>query len=104
MYGFISFGFLPLFADEIERIVVAQKFRGAGFDRGLVRRIAAARLLVVPLVVSAIRRSEQLALSVELRRVRSRIGGILVLENPTAKDCLFLVVTLAVLVAAGRIP
>lgn len=104
MYGFISFGFLPLFADELQRIVVAQRFRGAGVDRGLAGRIGSARLLVVPLVISAIRRSEHLAMSVELRRIRTRITGILVLERAMRKDYLFLVITLTVLIAAATAP
>jgi energy-coupling factor transport system permease protein len=104
VYGLISFGFLPLFIDELRRISVAQKFRGAGVDGGLVKKLGAARLLVVPLVVSAIHRSEQLAMSVELRRIRTRVEGILALEKVSARDYLFLVVTLTVLIAAGRMP
>lgn len=100
MYGFLSFGFLPLFVDEVRRITVAQKFRGGGLDGGLFKKLNGARLLVVPLVLSAIHRSDQLAVTVELRRIRSRIAGILVLEKTSGKDCVFLVITIMVLVAA----
>lgn len=100
MYGFLSFGFLPLFVDELRRIVVAQRFRGAEIDRGFLNRLIGVRLLVVPLVVSAIHRSDQLAASVELRDVRTKIARILVVERASRTDYLFLIVTLAVLVGA----
>lgn len=100
MYGFLSFGFLPLFVDEVRRIATAQKFRGADLERGFAGKLSGARLLVVPLVVSAVRRSEQLAAAVELRRIRERIAGILVLEGASGKDYLFIAVTLCVVAAA----
>ncbi len=100
MYGFLSLGFLPLFVDELGRIATAQRFRGGGLEGGFLKKLKGARLLVVPLVLSAIHRSDQLAMAIELRRIRSRIAGILVLEKSSKKDYLFLVVTATVLVAA----
>ena len=35
-YGFLVVSFLPLFTEEFERIRLAQSFRGAGFDGGLI--------------------------------------------------------------------
>jgi energy-coupling factor transporter transmembrane protein EcfT len=100
LYAFLTVGFLPLFADEIGRIEVAQRFRGGGLGGGFSSKLNGARLLVVPLVLSAIRRSDQLAMTVELRRIRSRIERILVLEETSAKDYVFVVVTLGVLAGA----
>jgi energy-coupling factor transport system permease protein len=100
MYAFLSAGFLPLFADEIRRITVAQEFRGGGFGGGLLRRIRGVRLLIVPLVLSAIHRSAELAMAVEVRRIRTAIGGILVLEKISRKDYLFLVTTVVIVVTA----
>jgi len=100
MYGFISFGFLPLFVDELDRIKAAQRFRGGGLGGGFVKKLEGARLLVVPLFISAIHRAEQLAMTVELRRIRSRIAGILVLDDPSASDYLFVAITVMVVVAA----
>jgi len=73
-HGFIASSFVPLFAREFERVRLAQSFRGADLGGGPLRRARAARALVVPLVLSAIRRSEQLALVVELRGLRARIA------------------------------
>mgnify|MGYP001826461799 CR=1 FL=1 len=35
LYVFLTFGFLPLFADEFERVRTAQRFRGGGLEGGL---------------------------------------------------------------------
>ena len=102
MYGFLSAGFVPLFADETRRITVAQKFRGGGLDGGLFKKLKGVRLLLVPLVLSAVHRSAQLAMIVELRRIRSTIGGILVLEKVSRRDYIF-VITTAVILAAARL-
>jgi energy-coupling factor transporter transmembrane protein EcfT len=100
MHAFLSFGFLPLFIDEIQRIAVAQKFRGGGLDGGLLAKLRGARLLIVPVVLSAVHRSDQLAATIELRRVETRIAGILVLGKASRRDYAFLAVTAAVLAAA----
>jgi energy-coupling factor transporter transmembrane protein EcfT len=100
MYAFLSAGFLPLFADETRRITVAQRFRGGGFEGGFVQRLRGARLLVVPLILSAVHRSAGLAAAVEIRRIRSTIAGILVLEKTGWNDYVFLAGTAAVVAAA----
>lgn len=103
LHGFLAMGFLPLFADEIERIRVAQRFRGGGLRGGFMTRIAGVRLLFVPLVVSAIRRSGQLAMAVEIRGIRSSITRLLRVPKPVYRDFRFAVVTLALLAVAGTI-
>jgi energy-coupling factor transport system permease protein len=102
MYGFLSVGFMPLFTDEARRITVAQRFRGGGLDGGLFKRIRGVRLLLVPLILSAVHRSAELAAAVELRRIHSTIEGILVLDKISKRDYIF-VITTAVVVAAARI-
>lgn len=99
-YAFLVAGFLPLFIDEIERIRVAQRFRGGGFDRGFVARIRSARLLVIPVIVSAIHRSGQLAIAVELRNIDNTIGRLLVVQRPGTIDLALIGVTLVVLCIA----
>lgn len=98
-FGFLVLSFVPLFADEFDRIRLAQSFRGADFSGGLVRRSAAVRALVVPLVLSAIHRSGQLAAVVELRGLRDRGGVALPSTRPGAVDIAFAATTAAVLVA-----
>jgi energy-coupling factor transporter transmembrane protein EcfT len=100
MYSFLSIGFLPLFGDEIRRVSIAQEFRGGGFEGGLARKLRGARLLVVPLILSAVHRSAQLALAVEVRRIERNFAGVLVLEKMGPGDYLFLVASVAVLTAA----
>ena len=99
-YGFLILSFLPLFADEFERIRVAQSFRGAEFKGVFLRRVFAVRLLVVPLVLSAIHRSEQVAAVVQLRGVRDRIGIGIGSNRPAVLDFVFLFVTGAVIYLA----
>lgn len=101
LHGFLTIGFIPLFRDEVTRIRVAQRFRGGGLDGGFVHRAAGARALLVPLLVSAIRRSEQLAMAVQVRGIESTIERVLVIGRPGLLDLAFAVVTLAVLVVAG---
>jgi energy-coupling factor transport system permease protein len=100
MHGFLSLGFLPLFRDEVERIRIAQGFRGGGMRGGLLRRAAGARMLIVPLFVSAIHRSGQLAMAVEIRRIEATIDRILVVERPGVGDFAFAGMTVVVIAAA----
>ncbi len=103
MYAFLSIGFLPLFADEIRRVSIAQEFRGGGFGGGLLKKLRGVRLLVVPLLLSAVHRSSQLALAVEVRRIKRNFAGVLVLEKIAWMDYLFLATSAAVIVAAWRL-
>jgi energy-coupling factor transport system permease protein len=102
LHGFLAIGFLPLFGDETKRIRIAQGFRGGGIEGGLVRRVAGARMLIVPLLVSAIHRSGQLAMAVELRDIESSIERMLVIGGPAFRDFVFAVATLIVLLIAVR--
>jgi energy-coupling factor transporter transmembrane protein EcfT len=59
------------------------------------------RLLVVPLVVSAIRRSEQLAMVTQLRGLKDRLGDSLVIARPRAADVALSVATWVVVLGAA---
>jgi energy-coupling factor transport system permease protein len=99
-YGFLILSFVPLFSDELERIRQAQSFRGADMKTGgIARRAATARALIVPLVLSAIHRSGQLAAVVELRGLRDRVGTALPAGRPGVADVVFVAVTAVVLAA-----
>jgi len=93
LYAFLSIGFLPLFASEFERISLVQRFRGGGFEGGLMKKIRGVRLLLVPLILSAIHRSSQLAMVVELRGLKQRLGDLVRFEQPPVKDYLFFMTT-----------
>lgn len=101
LFVFLSMGFVPLFADEFRRIRVAQTFRGGGFSGGIGRRAAAARSWLVPLIVSAVHRSDQLALAVELRDVRRRLPRTIEPQRAGARDVLLLGATVIVVVASS---
>lgn len=64
----IALRFIPTLLDETNRIMRAQESRGADFKHGsLFKRFGAIISLIIPLFVSAIDRSEQLANAMEAR-------------------------------------
>jgi len=64
----IALRFIPTFLEEIDRIREAQAARGADLGSGsLIRRIRSAVSLSVPLVLSSLRRADELALAMEAR-------------------------------------
>lgn len=96
-HGFLAMSFLPLFSREYDRIRAAQSFRGTGFHGGFLRRLTSTRLLLVPLILSAVHRSGQLAAVVELRGLKDRMGTNIPPARFTAADFIFVLVTLGVL-------
>lgn len=73
----IAIRFIPTLAEETEKIMSAQKARGADFETGNILKRAKAMLpILVPLFVSAFRRADELATAMEARCYR---GG----ENRT---------------------
>lgn len=64
-----AFRFLPLIEDEGRALMTAMAVRGSPqpFSRNPVSRIAATIRMIFPMLVSALRRSRQIALSMELR-------------------------------------
>ena len=64
----IALRFIPTLLDETNRIMRAQESRGADFKHGsLFKRFGAIISLIIPLFISAIDRSEQLANAMEAR-------------------------------------
>jgi energy-coupling factor transport system permease protein len=71
----VAVRFLPLLAEEAERLMKAQASRGADFGRGKRNPIQQARLLLpllVPLFLVALRRAEEL---IEAMEARCYLGG-----------------------------
>jgi len=101
--GFLVLSFLPLFSDELARVRLAQAYRGADLSGGIVGRAAAVRALVVPLVVSAIHRSGELAAVIELRGLRERMGALVPVGRPGARDVALVLATAAVLAAIALV-
>lgn len=64
----IALRFIPTLVEETDKIMSAQRARGAGFDTGkLTDRAKALIPLLVPLFVSAFRRADELATAMECR-------------------------------------
>ncbi len=64
----IALRFIPTLLEETEKIMNAQKARGADFESGsLVRRAKAMIPILIPLFVSAFRRAEELGVAMECR-------------------------------------
>ena len=60
--------FIPTLIEETDKIMSAQRARGADFDTGrLLERAKAMLPLLVPLFVSAFRRADELAVAMESR-------------------------------------
>lgn len=67
----IALRFIPTLVEETDKIMNAQKSRGANFTSGnLIRRAKALIPLLVPLFVSAFKRAEELAVAMECRCYR----------------------------------
>ena len=64
----IALRFIPTLIDETDKIINAQKARGADFETGnIIRRAKALIPILIPLLVSAFRRAEELADAMECR-------------------------------------
>ncbi len=64
----IALRFIPTLIEETDKIMSAQKARGADIDSGsLVRRVRATIPILVPLFVSAVRRATDLAVAMDCR-------------------------------------
>ena len=64
----IALRFIPTLIEETDKIMNAQRARGADFESGnIIRRVKAMVPLLVPLFISAFRRADELALAMECR-------------------------------------
>jgi energy-coupling factor transport system permease protein len=67
----IALRFIPTLMEETEKIMKAQKARGADFESGnIINRAKSLVPLLVPLFVSAFRRADELAMAMEARCYR----------------------------------
>ena len=64
----IALRFIPTLIEETDKIICAQKARGADFESGnLMQRVRALVPILVPLFISAFRRADELATAMECR-------------------------------------
>lgn len=73
----IALRFIPTLIEETDKIMSAQKSRGASFDTGnIVQRAKALIPVLVPLFINAFKRAEDLALAMECRCYRGGEGRV----------------------------
>lgn len=104
----IALRFIPILMEETDRIMKAQKARGADFDSGnIIQKAKAMVPLLVPLFISAFRRANDLAMAMEARCYRGGEGRTkmkpLHYEQRDRIAYIVLVVYMIVMIAAGRI-
>ncbi len=64
----IALRFIPILTDETGRIMNAQKARGADFETGgLIKRVKAVLPILIPLLISAFRRADELGEAMDAR-------------------------------------
>ena len=99
----IALRFIPTLIEEADKIMSAQRARGADFDSGgLIRKAKALIPLLVPLFISALRRAEELATAMECRcyhggQGRTRMNQLRLRPS----DWVFLVCMVVLAVAIG---
>ncbi len=92
----IALRFIPTLTDETDKIMSAQKSRGADWETGsLVSRAKALVPIFIPLFVSAFRRAEELAIAMECRCYRGGEGRTRLKQLKSGKaDYISLTITL----------
>ncbi len=71
----IALRFIPLLADETDKIIKAQKARGADFETGgIIKRAKSLIPILIPLFVSAFRRADELAMAMDARCYRGDVN------------------------------
>lgn len=99
----IALRFIPTLIEETDKIMSAQRARGADFEGGnLIQRAKALIPLLVPLFISAFRRADELAVAMECRCYHGGEGRTRMrqLQYKTG-DIVVLVVMLVIAVAVG---
>jgi len=65
----ISIRFIPILLDEADRIIKAQISRGAKYsEKGLRNKLSAITSIIIPLLVSSLRKAEELSLALQARK------------------------------------
>lgn len=71
----IAFRFIPILVEETDKIMKAQMARGADFENGgLVKKAKAIVPLIIPLIISSVKRAIELATAMEARCYRGGEG------------------------------
>ena len=95
----LALRFIPTLMEETDRIMMAQKSRGADFSSGgLIKRAKALIPILIPLFVSAFRRADELATAMECRCYHGGDGRTrMSVLRYSAKDFVFVSIMLILL-------
>jgi len=106
----IALRFIPTLADEADRIMSAQKARGADFESGnIISRAKAMIPILVPLLVSSFRRAEELGDAMDARcysgsKGRTRYKKMKLSFKDLVATLIFGIVLTAVILLNGNLP
>ena len=96
----IAMRFIPTLIEETDKIMDAQKARGADFENGgLVKKAKALIPILIPLFVSAFKRADDLAIAMECRSYRGGEGRTKLKQLRYSAVDLVLVLLLAAFIA-----
>ncbi len=99
----LALRFIPTLVEETDKIMSAQRARGADFDSGnLLHRAKALIPILVPLFVSSFRRADELATAMECRLYRGDIGRTRMRQLQLGRDDAICVIV-AILFLGGAI-
>ena len=77
----IALRFIPTLLEETDKIIMAQKSRGADFESGnIIKRAKALIPILVPLFINSFRRADELATAMECRCYRGGTGRTKLVE------------------------
>ena len=94
----IALRFIPTLVEETERIMNAQKSRGADFESGgLIKRAKSLIPILIPLFVSAFSRAEELATAMECRCYRGDVNRTKLIKLEYKKRDFVMMLLMAVL-------
>lgn len=104
----IALRFIPTLIEETEKIIAAQKARGADFESGnILQRARAMVPILVPLFISAFRRADELATAMECRLYRGDEGRTRMKQLKTGRvDYLAMLISgvaFAAIITGGRL-
>ena len=99
----IALRFIPTLIEETDKIMSAQRARGADFDSGnLIQKAKALIPLLVPLFISAFRRADELATAMECRCYHGGVGRTRMNQlRFRPADGLFMLAALVIAVGVG---
>jgi len=99
----LAFRLTPLFMETGQTIVMAQKARGLDLDSGgPLKRIRRYVPIIIPILVSSLRRADQLAVALESKGFGSGVKRSMLAEYPvTWRDFVLLAATMSVLALTG---